>query len=239
MLVNSFKRLVFIEQNGSRCFTYGGHSGDVVRSVAYQGLKVRLLRCREPAVAFRQLFLVNDAAALFAAGQVHPHARRYQLESIPVAGQDHRFDVGGLRLPRQRPDDVVGLPTRQFVHRHGERRHQLLDPVELRTQLRRTRWTLRLVFGEPLVPERGGRRVERHGHVGGLPFVQRAQKHAGEPVHSGNVLPRRRHGEAAADTDGAERTVHHGVPVNQQQERVLSDGASERHRHGHLAAVYH
>ena len=159
------------------------------------------------------------------------HVGGDQLEGIAISGEDDGFDVGGFRLPRQGADDVVGLPAGKFVHGYGERPHQFLDAVELRAQFRRSWRALGLVFGEPFVAERGRGRVESHGNVGGLPFVEGAEEHAGKPVHAGNVLAGAGDGQAAAHADGSERTVNHGVPIDQEEERRLPDCAAKGHRH--------
>ena len=239
VLVDALQRPIVAQQRRGRLVANSRDTRDVVRFVAHQRLVVGLLLRGQAAVPRRQLLFVHDAPVALAAGQVHANHGRDQLKRIPVARENHRGHVSGLGLAAQRADDVVSLVARQFVDRHRESRHQLFHPVELPPQFQRRRRTLGLVLGEALVPERRARRVESHGHVTGLPLVQRPDENAGEPVHARDVLAGGRNGEVAACADGAERAVYHRVSVDQQQQRSLLIAGGEGHLHGHLVGAGH
>ena len=111
MFVYALQRFVSGEQRRCRFIANAGNAGDVVGLVADQGFVIRLLGGGEAAVTLGQLHLADDATVALAAGQIDAHLGGDQLEGVAVAGEDHRFDVGGFRLSGEGSNDVVGFPT--------------------------------------------------------------------------------------------------------------------------------
>ena len=60
--------------------------------------------------------------------------------------------------------------------------------VELRSEFGGRGWTVRLVFGETLVPEGGRRHIEGHGYVSGLPVAQRLEEYVHVAEDGANVF---------------------------------------------------
>ena len=231
VFVDSLQRAVFPQQGGGAFFAHPRDAGDVVGGVAHQRLEIGLLPRAQAGVALRQFRLVIHPPVLNTGRQIDPYPRGNQLESVAVAGEDHRINARRLRLAGKGADNIVRFPPVQLKNGNAESDHKLFHPVELGAQFRRRRGALRLVIRELPVPESGRRSVESDGAIGRAPFLQSPQEHIGEPENAGGILAHAA-GKVALGGYRPERTMHHSVAVHNHQQRAALRG-EKGHRHSH------
>ena len=165
-----------------------GDARDIVGRVSFERLYIRDDLGAESAVAFLDSGYVVERLVAHGVAEQDPYPRGYELEGIGVAGEDYGVYLPLACLTAKRAKKVVGLVSGPLEYGHAKRAHEVLDMVELRPEFR-GRWrTVRLVLGEPLVPECGSGDVERHGNVGGIPVAQRLQEYVHIAEYGANVF---------------------------------------------------
>ena len=153
---------VFLHQGHGGLFPYPWHAGNVVRSVAHQGLQVDHVDGVEAVLLPEGLrgHILGGGLAHTGGHQLHLGAVGDQLQAVLVAGDDDAVPPRRLAFAADGADEVVGLVPGQLIAGHGHGRQHLLHHRQLHGQLRGHGLALGLVIRVRPVAE------------GGLPAVE-------------------------------------------------------------------
>ena len=148
-------------------------------------------------------------------GVIHGDAVGHELHQVLVRGNDGRGGAALAGKPHIGCDQIVGLEPGLFEARQVEGAHGGADQRELRNQVVRCRWSMRLVIGIELVAKRDLRLVEHDGEMG-RPVVRRhvaqqfpqhiAEAEHGVDLQSVRLAAQRRQRVIGAENIGG--TVH-------------------------------
>ena len=182
---------VLLHQGHGGLFPYPRHAGNVVRSVAHQGLQVDHVDGVEAVLLPEGLrgHILGGGLAHAGGHQLHLGAVGDQLEAVLVAGDDDAVPPRRLAFAADGADEVVGLVPRQFIAGHGHGRKHLLHHRQLHGQLRGHGLALGLVIRIRPVAEGGLPAVE--GDAQGLRvfLVQQALEGGDEAVYRVGIQP--------------------------------------------------
>jgi hypothetical protein len=117
------------------------------------------------------------------------HQGADQLRHVLVAGGDHDLHAGGDGVSCQRPDDVVRFHALDAKQRQSQRLDTRKHRHDLRSELVRHGWPVRLVGLEQVIPEGSAGRIEDHGDVCGVRFAQELLQHAEHAEHGVGGFP--------------------------------------------------
>ena len=153
-----------------------------------------------------------------AAGVQQPDTRLHELLEILVARHDHDVEAALHALPREGPDDVVGLEALEREDRDPVRLEELADAfharVEIGLQLVGELFPRRLVGRIPLVPEAEPRVVDP-AEVFGAMLVEQALDEVDHSPRGRRVLAACG-GERPGD-QGEERAIDQRISVDEEQ----------------------
>ncbi len=197
------------------------HAGDarqVIARVAAQCGVVRVLSRGQAVLLVHRRRGEPGHVADAAPGHQNRDIVAYQLECVPVAGDNQDLHAARGRLRGERGDDIVGLVPGDRQPRDPERVQYLEDQAELTLEVRRGLPAVGLVLDVLLVPECRLAAVEGDSDVAGLLVAQYVDQHRREPVHGIGRLTRRR--REVLRWQGEERPVGERVPVEQEEEFV-------------------
>ena len=210
MLQKIVEIAIFVDQQGRSFDADPRRAGDVVDTVAGQGLHVDHL-VRPDTELFLDLFRA-DPPVLHRID--HFNAAADQLHKILVGRDDRHPSAGIARLCRKRGDDVVGLEALDLDTGQIEGPRRIADQVELRHQILRRRRSLRLVLGIDVVAEGLALVIENHRHMGrgfGTPLIlDHLEDHVAEPAdrpHRQSVGLSRQGRQGVISTENVSGTV--------------------------------
>ena len=182
---------VLLHQGHGGLFPYPRHAGNVVRSVAHQGLQVDHVDGVEAVLLPEGLrgHILGGGLAHAGGHQLHLGAVGDQLEAVLVAGDDDAVPPRRLAFAADGADEVVGLVPRQLIAGHGHGRKHLLHHRQLHGQLRGHGLALGLVIRVRPVAEGGLPAVK--GDAQGLRvfLVQQALEGGDEAVYRMGIQP--------------------------------------------------
>ena len=179
-------------QQLSRCLgAHPGHAGDIVGGVPHQSLQVNEFFGLKAIFLTEPGFVIEGGAGLARLGDYQLHMDIFidQLETVPVAGDDHALPAFRGADSPYGADHIVGLPALAFVDRDVHGPQHILHNGHLHGQL----------FGHPLpgglvaviaqVPEGGAVKVKGHADRLGLLLLFHPLQDVQEAVDGMGVQP--------------------------------------------------
>ena len=104
-----FQGAVFVQQLQRGFFAHAWNAGDVVAGVAHQALPVGHLFGGDAEIFLHARGVKKRALRDALAGEEHPGVFAHQLQSVPVAGQQHAVQAAFPAFQAQRAQNIVGF----------------------------------------------------------------------------------------------------------------------------------
>ena len=172
-----FQIAVFVDQQRRRLDPDPRRARHIVHAVPGEGLYIH--HPLRPDAEFFMDLSKADFLAFHQIGHSDP-ARPFlidQLHQVLVGGNYGHLRPGRLRLPSIGRDDVVRLIALNLDAGQTEGARGVADQAELRAQILRRFWAVRLVFGIDVIAEGDGGSVEDDRHMGRLIIALQIPQH--------------------------------------------------------------
>ena len=173
---DSIERLIFVQQLGSRLFSYPGDTWNIVDLITTKSLKVDELMWWNPKFFHHQLRRVGEVPHSIQ----HTHFVIQELREVLVGANDKNLTSRLLSLLGQRGDNIVRLEIGDTKDREIERLDHTIDKRELTLKIVGHLGPIRLVILTLTFAERSARWVEDDGGIVGVLLLHQLRQHGDE-----------------------------------------------------------